>query len=137
VKPFSPAVNLVIGMSLLATDNDGPGDWGQIMWSGDGDNQANWADMKFSILNKPVDPLDPNYPTIPTDTTHKPNYVQVDKQNVEVLLQLAQYQHQAQLKAVSQIIQVHTATSTELVKLTFNLDEIGESSYPIFLYKIG
>ncbi|UVI27362.1 sugar-binding protein [Paenibacillus spongiae] len=52
IMPFSPADGKTVGMTLLATDNDGPGNWGQIMWLGDGDNQLNWGDMKF--VAKPI-----------------------------------------------------------------------------------
>ncbi|MBB6674574.1 sugar-binding protein [Cohnella nanjingensis] len=55
VYPFTPAGGAQIGMTLLSTDNDDVGDrkkWGQAMWVGDGDNQANWADMTFVELKK-------------------------------------------------------------------------------------
>lgn len=65
VMPFAPEVGRTIGMSVLATDSDGPGNWGQIMWVGDGDNQARWANMKFVEPAKPVDPVDPAQPVGP------------------------------------------------------------------------
>jgi len=47
-SPFTPANDRIVSMTLLATDNDGEGNWGQIMWVGNGDEQANWAKMKFT-----------------------------------------------------------------------------------------
>ncbi|TLS53922.1 hypothetical protein FE782_00775 [Paenibacillus antri] len=46
--PFAPAGGTIVGMTILSTDNDGPDDWGQIMWIGDGDDQAKWADMQLA-----------------------------------------------------------------------------------------
>lgn len=51
VIPFTPKNDLKVGMTLLATDNDGPEKWGQIMWVGNGDGQENWADMIFKDAN--------------------------------------------------------------------------------------
>ncbi|GBG05716.1 hypothetical protein PAT3040_00200, partial [Paenibacillus agaridevorans] len=64
VQPFEPATNRQIGMSVLATDNDGPNNWGQMMWAGDGDNQQYWADMTFAEkAGEPIDtPAQPNFP---------------------------------------------------------------------------
>jgi hypothetical protein len=52
--PFAPESGTLVGMTLLATDNDGPGKWGQIMWVGDGDAQERWADMRFVEPEKSV-----------------------------------------------------------------------------------
>jgi len=65
VMPFEPEVGRKIGMSVLATDSDGPGNWGQIMWVGDGDNQARWANLKFVEPTEPVDPVEPVQPAVP------------------------------------------------------------------------
>ncbi|MCQ6559364.1 S-layer homology domain-containing protein [Paenibacillus mendelii] len=46
--PFVPANGTKVGMTVAATRNAGPGVWGQVMWVGDGDDQAKWADMKFT-----------------------------------------------------------------------------------------
>jgi len=43
--PFAPAEGGKIGFSVLATH--GPDGWGQIMWVGNGDDQARWADLRF------------------------------------------------------------------------------------------
>ncbi|MCD9024578.1 OmpL47-type beta-barrel domain-containing protein [Cohnella silvisoli] len=45
--PFTPMNGAKVGMTVAATRNAGPGVWGQIMWVGDSDNQARWADMQF------------------------------------------------------------------------------------------
>ncbi|UVI28864.1 hypothetical protein [Paenibacillus spongiae] len=43
--PFAPEEGGTIGMSVLATH--GPANWEQIMWVGNGDDQSNWADLRF------------------------------------------------------------------------------------------
>jgi hypothetical protein len=45
---FEPRDGTEIGMTLLATDNDGPSNWRQIMWIGNGDDRAGWADLTFA-----------------------------------------------------------------------------------------
>jgi len=69
VMPFAPEVGSLIGMSLIATHNDENGNWGQIMWVGDGDNQSRWANLKFVEPPAPVDPVTPVQPTVSVSQT--------------------------------------------------------------------
>lgn len=54
VTPFSPSEGMTVGMMVLATDNDGPGQWGQIIWVGDGDLQSSWPDIRFTVTPAPT-----------------------------------------------------------------------------------
>lgn len=67
VMPFAPEVGSQIGMSMIATHNDEHGNWGQVMWVGDGDNQARWANLKFVEPPVPVTPVTPVPPVTPVD----------------------------------------------------------------------
>ncbi|MFK4761499.1 sugar-binding protein [Microbacterium sp. ZW T5_45] len=48
VTQLTPATGSEYGFSLLATDNDGAADWGQIMWSGVGDPQEGWGTLRLA-----------------------------------------------------------------------------------------
>ncbi|MBB6670849.1 S-layer homology domain-containing protein [Cohnella nanjingensis] len=69
ITPFSPSNDRIMGMSMLSTRKLSGNVWGQLMWAGNGDDQANWADMK--LVGKPA-PKPPNVtsgsPTTPVDT---------------------------------------------------------------------
>jgi len=125
-------------MTLLATDNDGPGNWGQIMWVGNGDNKAHWADMKFVDHSPPVNPpatslLGP----YPTKEPQAPGYEKVDEKLVEALLQQSEQYESAKLRVVSDVVRVNAATEGEPAKVTLKLATTVNSSHPIYLYKIG
>lgn len=136
VLPFTPEAGLKIGMSLLATDQDGQGNWGQIMWVGDGDNQANWADMTFAVLPDPVDPEVPANPGTSTGTApEQPDQQQINVQLVEALLRQSEQQESAKLRAVSDGIKVKEAANKP-VKITIPVPSAEKSSNPIYLYKI-
>ncbi|MFD0716852.1 S-layer homology domain-containing protein [Paenibacillus sp. GCM10027626] len=60
IMPFAPKNDAKVGMTVAATRNDGKGAWGQLMWAGDGDDQAKWADMR--LAGKPDDPENPVNP---------------------------------------------------------------------------
>ncbi|WP_375386262.1 sugar-binding protein [uncultured Microbacterium sp.] len=47
VTELTPADGTEYGFTLLGTDNDGGGDWGQIMWAGTGDEQSSWATLRL------------------------------------------------------------------------------------------
>ena len=56
VTPFAPEIGMEIRFTVLATDNDGDGDWGQIMWAGTGDDQAKWGALRFVTADDGEEP---------------------------------------------------------------------------------
>ncbi|UVI31809.1 S-layer homology domain-containing protein [Paenibacillus spongiae] len=63
IMPFAPKNGTKVGMTVAATRNAGNGVWGQLMWSGDGDDQAKWSDML--LTGKPEDSGNPGNPGNP------------------------------------------------------------------------
>ncbi len=147
--PFAPGVDRKVGMSLLATDQDGSGNWGQIMWVGDGDNQENWADMKFVGVANPTEPGGPTGPgsstgsgsssgssTPPKVEQQDPAHEPMDKELVEELLRKSEQSEAAQLRAVSEGIKVAAATAAKPTKIAIRLPT-ENTVHPVYLYKIG
>ncbi|MCC3372388.1 S-layer homology domain-containing protein [Cohnella sp. REN36] len=64
ITPFSPSNDRIIGMSMLSTRKLSGNVWGQLMWMGNGDDQANWADMKLVGKLTPEPPVDVTPPVI-------------------------------------------------------------------------
>ncbi|MDI4648011.1 S-layer homology domain-containing protein [Cohnella hashimotonis] len=60
--PFVPDNDRLVGMSMLATRKLSGDVWGQLMWMGNGDDQANWADMK--LVGKPAPEIPPTAPVV-------------------------------------------------------------------------
>lgn len=61
---FFPGNDEIVGMSMLSTRKLSGNVWGQLMWMGNGDDQANWADMKLVGKPAPETPVDVTRPVI-------------------------------------------------------------------------
>ena len=68
VTELTPGIGTEYGFSLLSTDNDGGGDWGQIMWSGVGDAQSGWGTLRLAAaVDLPEEPGEPEPGTAAAD----------------------------------------------------------------------
>jgi len=97
--PFVPAALAEGGMTLLASRGNGSlsAAWGQIMWSGDGDNQRKWGNFRLAGL--PSEPEEPGSPgdeggggnssgyRADEDTDEKSDIVRLRAEDVEIALE--------------------------------------------------
>ncbi|MDG0810463.1 S-layer homology domain-containing protein [Cohnella rhizosphaerae] len=82
---FVPGNDEVAGMSVLSTRKLSGNVWGQLMWMGNGDDQANWADMKLVGKPAPETPVDVTPPTStsPIDSGSRQTVTAADLKNAQ------------------------------------------------------